>query len=312
MPHPHNSLLSNWRLIFMHVFVTGANGWVGSAVVNELIAAGHTVLGLAHTDAGVASIAAVGAQVHRGTLEEPESLVAAAKAADGVIHTAFSQDFSKFVENGNVERRAIAVLGDALAGSGRPLIVTSGTALLGPGLATEDTPVHAGSDRVPRDPETAALAAVPRGVRASIVHLPPTVHGNGDHGFVAVLIAIAREKGVSVYVGEGENHWPAVHRLDAAAVFRLAFENGAPGACYHAVAEQGIPFRRIAETIGRGLKVPVASISPDKVADHFGWFARFATIDNRASSEKTRAGLGWEPTCADLIDDLDEGHYFGN
>ena len=221
----------------MRVFVTGATGFVGSAVVRELIAAGHSVLGMARSDAGAAAVTAAGADVHQATLEDPDSLKRGASAADAVIHTAFSYDFSKFAENGAVERRAIAALGDALAGSGRALIVTSGTALLAPGrLATEDMTGHAGSTDVPRDPETVVLAPVPHGVRASVVRLSPTVHGPGDHGFVPMMIGIAREKGLSAYIGDGQNHWPAVHRLDAANLFRLALERGAAGARYHAAA----------------------------------------------------------------------------
>ncbi len=295
----------------MRVFVTGATGFIGSAIVAELIAAGHRVLGLARSDAGAAAVAAAGAEVHRGTLEDLDSLRAGAAAADGVIHTAFSHDFSKFAENGAAERRAIAALGEALAGSGRPLVVTSGTAFLAPGrLATEVDATPAGASHVPRDPETPALAAAASGVRASILRLPPSVHGKGDHGFVAALIGIAREKGVSVYIGEGLNTWPAVHRLDAARLFRLALEKGVAGARYHAAAEEGIPFREIATAIGRGLDLPIASIAPEAVPGHFGWFARFAGIDNRASSALTRQALGWTPTRPGLIADLDEGHYF--
>lgn len=293
----------------MRVFVTGASGFVGSAVVRELLAAGHSVLGMARSDAGAAAVAAAGAQVHRGSLEDLDSLRAGVAATDGVVHTAFSHDFSKFAENGAAETRAIETLAAALAGSGRPLVVTSGIAFLPPGrVGTEDdAPVFG---HVPRDPETPTMAAAADGVRATLVRLSPTVHGEGDHGFVPALIGIAREKGVSAYIGEGANTWPAVHRLDAALLFRLALESGIAGARYHAAAEQGIPFRQIAEAIGRGLNLPVVSLAPADVPAHFGWFANFAAIDSQASSARTRSSLGWTPTQPGLIADLDAGHYF--
>jgi nucleoside-diphosphate-sugar epimerase len=293
----------------MRVFVTGATGFVGSAVVQELIKAGHQVVGLARSDAGAESLAAAGAQVHRGDLENLESLQSGAVAADGVIHTAFIHDFSKFAANCEKDRHAIKTLGTALAGTERPLIVTSGTALLPPGrVSTEDDMPASSIPRVAS--EEAAARVAESGVRVSLLRLPPTVHGDGDHGFVPLLIGLAREKGVSAYIGDGLNRWPAVHRLDAAHLYRLALEKNAARACYHAVGEQGVAFRKIAEVIGKRLNVPVVSKSAAEAAAHFGWFAHFAAIDVPASSARTQQLLGWNPQHSELLPDLDRETYF--
>jgi len=292
----------------MRVFVTGATGFVGSAVVADLIAAGHRVTGLARSDAGAAALAAMGAAVHRGSLEDHASLRSGAAASDGVMHLAFNHDFSKFADNCELDRRAILALGEELKGSERPLLVTSGVALLAPGrLATED---DAAARHFPRVSEAAAEDLRELGVRAGIVRLPPTTHGEGDHGFVPRLIALAREKGVAAYIGDGQNRWPAAHRIDAARVYRLALEQGASALRYHAIAEEGIPFKTIAAVIGKRLGVPAMSIAPDKAESHFGWFARFASVDVPSSSAKTRAALGWAPKEKGLIEDLDQPCYF--
>jgi len=292
----------------MRIFVTGATGFIGSAIVQELMAAGHQVLGLARSDAAASSLAAAGAGVHRGALEDLNSLRGGAAASDGVIHAAFIHDFSNYAAAAETDRRAIEALGAALAGSGRPLVVSAGTLALTPGhLATED---DASDPKFPRGSETAALALVSRGVRVSVMRLPPSVHGDGDHGFVPALIRIARDKRVSCYVGDGLNRWPAVHRLDAAHLFRLALERAPAGARLHGVADEGVPIRDIAGVIGRRLNVPVAGKSPEEAGDHFGWLGHFLSLDNPTSSALTRECLGWRPTGPSLIPDIDRPTYF--
>jgi len=296
----------------MRVFVTGATGFIGSAIVQELIDAGHQVLGLARSDAAADALARLGIEAHRGELSDTESLAAGARGCEGVIHTAFIHDFVNFSAAGETDRRAIDALGAALAGSGRPLVATSGTAHLKAGrIGTEDDapdPNSAATHRIASEETTLAMAS--RGVGASLVRLPPSVHGDGDYGFVPRLIEIAREKGVSAYVGDGLNRWPAVHRLDAAHLFRLALEKGSPGARYHGIADEGVPVRDIAEVIGRRLNVPVVGKSPEEAADHFGFLARFLALDCPASSAQTQERLGWRPTQRGLIPDLDHGRYF--
>ncbi len=294
----------------MRVFVTGATGFVGATLVPELIGAGHQVLGLTRSDAGAKSLIDAGAQVHRGDLEDLESLRIGAAMSDGVIHLAFNHDFSKIAANCEMDKRAIEALGSALTGSDRPFLVTSGTGLVAPGrLATEElvAPPHAA---LPRVSEQAALSMASGGARVSVVRLPQ-VHDPVKQGLVTYLIAIAREKGVSAYVGNGRNRWPAVHKLDAAHLYRVALEKGATGARYHAVAEEGVSLREIAEAIGRGLNVPVVSKSPEEAARHFGWLAFFVGADAPASSALTQQWLGWRPTQQPgLIADLDAARYF--
>jgi nucleoside-diphosphate-sugar epimerase len=292
----------------MRIFVTGATGFVGSAIVRDLIASGHQVLGLARSDMGASALAAIGAEVHRGALDDLESLRDGARQADAVIHTAFNHDFSKFLENCAEDRRAIEAIGATLEGSKRPMLVTSGFGSLAPGrIATE---VDSPSPDSPRASEAAAAAVAARRVRASAVRLAPSTHGEGDHGFVPRLIAIAREKGVAAYVGDGANRWPGVHRLDAARLYRLALEQGVEGGPWHAVADEGVPFKAIAEVIGRRLGVPVVSRTHEEAPAHFGWIARFAAMDMPASSARTQSALGWRPEHPGLIADLDQDSYF--
>jgi nucleoside-diphosphate-sugar epimerase len=295
----------------MRIFVTGASGFVGSAVVQELLAAGHKVVGLARSDKAAELLKLAGAEVCRGSIEELESLRAAAAASDGVIHTAFNHDFSRFKENCELDRHAIETLGAALVGSNRPLIVTSPIGVLPKGLiSTEATAPASGAQAHPRAAaEEAADGLAARGVRVATVRLPPSVHGAGDHAFIPALIGIARQKGASAYLADGANRWPAVGRLDAAQLYRLALEKAVPGARYHAVAEEGILFRDIAEVIGRILKLPVISKPPHEAASHFTWLANFVAMDVPASSTQTQQQLGWTPTLPGLIADLEQGHY---
>jgi nucleoside-diphosphate-sugar epimerase len=296
----------------MRVFVTGATGFVGSAIVQELSDAGHRVLGLARSDAAARSLVAAGAEVHRGDLEDLDSLRRGAAASNGVIHTGFIHDFARIKAVCEVDRHAIEALGSALAGSDRTLIITSGTALVKPGhLATEEDVPASDSGAFPRiASEEAALSVLALGIRGSVIRLSPSVHGDGDHGFVPILIGIAREKGVSAYVGDGLNRWTAIHRFDAARLYRLALEKAPAGSRFHGVAEEGIAFRDIADVIGRRLNIPVVSKSAEEAADHFGWFAHFAAIDCPASSKFTREFLGWRPAHPSLLADLEHGSYF--
>lgn len=296
----------------MRVFVTGATGFIGTAVIPELINAGHKVIGLARSDAAAnKSLVEAGAQVHRGDLEDLESLRSGAAMSDGVIHLAFNHDFSKYMDNCQADRRAIEALGSALAGSDRPLIVTSGTAMaLTPGrAATEDDPPTPSSMSPRSASEEATIEMVSRGVRASVVRLPQ-VHDRVKQGLITYVIDIAREKGMSAFVGDGLYRWPAVHLLDTARLYRLALEKGDGGARYHAVAEEGVPFRDIADIVGRGLNVPVVAKSSEEAADHFGWLGFFMGIDCPASSAQTQERLGWRPTQPGLITDLEHAKAF--
>ena len=294
----------------MRIFVTGASGFIGSAVVAELIDAGHDVVGLARSDQAASAVQAAGAEVHRGALDDLESLRSGAGAADGVVHTAYIHDFSRMQDSARTDLLAIETLGAALEGSGRPMVITTGTALIKPGeVATEED--SADSDSHPRlKAEDAARAFAARGVRTSVVRPGASVHGEGDHGFVPVLIDIARDKGVAGYIGDGSNRWPAVHRLDAANLYRLALENADAGSVFHAIGDEGVPTREIAEVIGRHLGLPVVSIAPEDAAEHFGWMGMFFAIDAPASSALTQERLGWRPERVGLIEDLEQGHYF--
>jgi nucleoside-diphosphate-sugar epimerase len=294
----------------MRIFLTGATGFIGATVVPELIKAGHQVIGMTRSDAGAQALIDAGVEVHRGTLEEPDTLRSGAEKADAVIHTAFDHDFTRFIENCEKDNRAIAALGSALAGSDRPLVITSGTGM-GSGEhgepATED--VFNTSHPNPRiASELAGNALLEAGINVSVVRLPQ-VHNPYKQGLISPLVAIARERGVSAYVGEGRNRWPACHVSDVALLYRLAIEKREPGARYHAVAEEGVSSREIAEALGRGLKLPTVSISPDEAAAHFGWMGMFVGLDMPASSAKTQVRLNWHPTGPTLITDLNEARF---
>ena len=292
----------------MRVFVTGAAGFIGTATTQELIANGHEVLGLARSDANAEALEKMGAKVHRGSLEDLDSLRKGARETDGTIHLAFIHDFSKFAENGQIDKHAIDAMGEVLAGSDKPFIVTSGTLLVTPGrLATEEDRVRPG---LPRVSEEAGLSFAARGVRAMAVRLPQVHGGDGKCGLVTWLLNIAREKGVCAYIGDGGNRWSGAHRLDVARLYRLALEKGLAGTSYHAVADEGVTARDIAEIIGRHLDLPVISISPEEASAHFGGMAMFAGIDGAASSALTQQWLGWKPIQIGLIADISRPGYF--
>jgi nucleoside-diphosphate-sugar epimerase len=307
-------LIEKSKEIPMRVFITGATGFIGSRIVPELIGAGHQVIGLARSDVGAQSLAATGAQVQRGDLEDLESLRAGAAASDAVIHTAFRRfqhfrdDWARFAENCEVDKRAIEAIGAVLEGSSRPFIVTSGVGVAQGRAATEDDPPLATSATYPRASEATAISILERGVCASVMRLPQ-VHDTEKQGLITPLIAIARAKGISAYVGEGNNRWPAVHVADAARLYQLAIEKGIAGARYHAVAEDGVPLKDIATAIGHGLNVPVISISPQQAREHFGFLGSFAGWDAQTSSAQTRAKLGWHPTGPELLTDLGNMRY---
>jgi nucleoside-diphosphate-sugar epimerase len=294
----------------MRVFVTGATGFIGSKIVPELIQAGHQVLALTRSDAGAQSLMAAGAEVHRGDLEDLDSLRRGAAMSDGVIHTAFNHAFSKFVANCEADGRVIEAMGSMLEGSRRPLIITSGTGMgntvLGQYATENEFDSGSAHPRVASEQAGAAVAA--RGVNVSVVRLPQ-VHDRVKQGLITILVQIARDKRLSGFIGEGQNRWPAAHVSDAARVYKLALEKQGPGSRYHAVAEPGVPLREIAEVIGKGLKVPVISLSAEAAQAHFGWLAAFAASDLPASSLRTQKSLGWRPTGPGLISDLEHMRY---
>lgn len=293
----------------MRVFVTGAAGFIGTATTKELIANGHQVLGLARSDENAKALEEMGAEVHRGSLEDLDSLRKGARETDGTIHLAFIHDFSKFAENAEIDRQAIEAMGEAMAGSNKGFIVTSGTLMVAPGrLATEEDPVRPG---FPRVSETAGLAFAERGVRAMAVRLPQVHGADGKCGLVSWFLDIAREKGVSAYIGDGGNRWSGAHRLDVARLYRLALEKGVAGTSFHAVADEGVTARDIAEIIGRHLKLPVASIPAEEAPAHFGMMAMFASLDCPSSSALTQQWLGWKPTEIGMIADISRPGYFG-
>lgn len=291
----------------MKVFVTGASGFIGSAVVKELLAAGHEVTGLARSEESAKAINDAGAQVLKGGLDDLDSLKHGASAADGVIHTAFIHDFSQYAKAAETDKAAIEAMGEALKGTGKPIVVTGG--ILGlpktGGFVTEAD----AAPGTPRASEATAMLLADNGINASVIRLPPSVHDKGDKGFVPFIINMARNKGVAAYVGDGENRWPAVHRLDAARLFRLALEKASQGARYNAIGDEGITVRAIAEMIGKNLNLPVVSVDADKAADHFEWMGRFIAFDSPATAYKTREELGWQPTHTGLLEDM-EVHYF--
>jgi nucleoside-diphosphate-sugar epimerase len=296
----------------MRIFVTGATGFIGSATVPELLGAGHQVVGLARSDASADALVAAGAEVQRGELDDLDSLRQGADRSEGVIHLGYIHDFTQYEAAAQTDQRAIQALGQALEGSGHPLVIASGTAGLPPGrVSTEgDVPDPDHPMRARQAGAEMALAFGERGVRSSVVRLAPTVHGPGDQGFMAMVIATARDQGVSGFVGDGANRWPAVHRLDAGTLFRLAVEEAPAGSVLHGVADEGVSLRAVAEVIGRHLDLPVVSIAPEDAFDHFGWLAALLGADIPASSQLTRQLLGWNPTHPGLLEDLDEGHYF--